>query len=105
MRTIHLYPFRFSYSSYTFQPSSFFMVYNPPCFYKNILRGRIMKLHEYQSKTIFSKYGIPIPKGRVAATAQEARQVAEELGSRVVIKAQVLVGGRGKSGGIMWAKT
>ena len=49
-----------------------------------------MKLHEYQSKTIFSKYGISIPKGRVAATAQEARQVAEELGGRVVIKAQVL---------------
>ncbi|MBP8048135.1 MAG: acetate--CoA ligase family protein, partial [Anaerolineales bacterium] len=54
-----------------------------------------MKLHEYQSKTIFSKYGIPIPKGRVAATAQEARQIAEELGGRVVIKSQVLVGGRG----------
>jgi len=63
-----------------------------------------MKLHEYQSKTIFSKYGIPIPKGRVAATAQEARQVAEELGGRVVIKAQVLVGGRGKAGGVKLAK-
>ena len=63
-----------------------------------------MKLHEYQSKTIFSKYGIPIPKGRVAATAQEAKQIAEELGSRVVIKAQVLVGGRGKAGGVKLAK-
>jgi succinyl-CoA synthetase beta subunit len=63
-----------------------------------------MKLHEYQSKTIFSKYGIPIPKGRVAATAQEARQIAEELGGRVVIKAQVLVGGRGKAGGVKVAK-
>ncbi len=63
-----------------------------------------MKLHEYQSKTIFSKYGIPIPKGRVAATAQEAKQVAEELGGRVVIKAQVLVGGRGKAGGVKLAK-
>jgi succinyl-CoA synthetase beta subunit len=63
-----------------------------------------MKLHEYQSKTIFSKYGIPIPKGRVAATAQEAKQVAEELGSRVVVKAQVLVGGRGKAGGVKLAK-
>ena len=59
-----------------------------------------MKLHEYQSKTIFSKYGIPIPKGRVAATAQEAKQIAEELGGRVVIKSQVLVGGRGKAGGV-----
>ncbi|UCH58982.1 MAG: ADP-forming succinate--CoA ligase subunit beta [Anaerolineales bacterium] len=64
-----------------------------------------MKLHEYQSKQIFSKYGIPIPKGKVAATAQEAKLIAEELGSRVVIKSQVLVGGRGKAGGIMLAKT
>lgn len=50
-----------------------------------------MKLHEYQSKQIFSKYGIPIPKGRVATTATEARQIAEELGGRVVVKSQVLV--------------
>ncbi|MDX9993055.1 MAG: ADP-forming succinate--CoA ligase subunit beta [Anaerolineales bacterium] len=63
-----------------------------------------MKLHEYQSKQIFSKYGIPIPKGRVAATAVEAKHIAEELGGRVVIKAQVLVGGRGKAGGIKLAK-
>jgi succinyl-CoA synthetase beta subunit len=64
-----------------------------------------MKLHEYQSKQIFAKYGIPIPKGRVAATATEARQIAEELGGHVVIKAQVLVGGRGKAGGIRVAKS
>jgi succinyl-CoA synthetase beta subunit len=64
-----------------------------------------MKLHEYQSKQIFAKYGIPIPKGRVAATADEAKQIAKELGSRVVIKSQVLVGGRGKAGGIRLAKT
>jgi len=63
-----------------------------------------MKLHEYQSKTIFAKYGVPIPKGRVAATALEARHIAEELGGRVVIKSQVLVGGRGKAGGIKVAK-
>ena len=63
-----------------------------------------MKLHEYQSKTIFSKYGIPIPKGRVATTAQEAKHIAEELGGRVVIKSQVLVGGRGKAGGVKVAK-
>ena len=62
-----------------------------------------MKLHEYQSKQIFAKYGVPIPRGRVAATAAEARQIAEELGGRVVIKAQVLVGGRGKAGGIKLA--
>jgi succinyl-CoA synthetase beta subunit len=64
-----------------------------------------MKLHEYQSKQIFSKFNIPIPKGRVAATATEARQIAEELGGRVVIKSQVLVGGRGKAGGIRVAKS
>jgi succinyl-CoA synthetase beta subunit len=63
-----------------------------------------MKLHEYQSKQIFSRYGIPIPKGRVAATASEARQIAEELGGRVVIKSQVLVGGRGKAGGVKLAR-
>ncbi len=63
-----------------------------------------MKLQEYQSKQIFARYGIPIPRGRVAATAGEAKQIAEELGSRIVIKAQVLVGGRGKAGGIRLAK-
>ncbi len=62
-----------------------------------------MKLHEYQSKQIFSQYGIPIPRGRVAATGSEAKGVAQELGGRVVVKAQVLVGGRGKAGGIRLA--
>ncbi len=62
-----------------------------------------MKLHEYQSKQLFSKYGIPIPKGQVAATASEARHIATELGGRVVIKSQVLVGGRGKAGGVKLA--
>ena len=59
-----------------------------------------MKLHEYQSKKIFSEYGVPIPQGRIAATSDEARTIAEELGGRVVVKSQVLVGGRGKAGGI-----
>ncbi len=63
-----------------------------------------MKLHEYQSKHIFSRYGIPIPKGRVASTSGEARAIAEELSGRVVVKSQVLVGGRGKAGGIRLAK-
>jgi succinyl-CoA synthetase beta subunit len=63
-----------------------------------------MKLHEYQSKQIFSKYGIPIPRGRVATTAAEAKTIAEELGGRVVVKSQVLVGGRGKAGGVKLAK-
>ncbi len=64
-----------------------------------------MKLHEYQAKQIFARYGIPIPKGRVAATAAEARQIAEELGGRAVIKSQVLVGGRGKAGGVRVVKS
>lgn len=64
-----------------------------------------MKLHEYQSKQIFAKYGIPIPKGNVAATSDEVKQIAKELGGRVVVKSQVLVGGRGKAGGIRLAKS
>ncbi len=64
-----------------------------------------MKLHEYQSKILFSKFNVPIPRGRVVSTANEAKQIAEELGGRVVIKAQVLVGGRGKAGGIRLAKS
>ncbi len=64
-----------------------------------------MKLHEYQSKLIFASNGVPIPKGRVAGTAVEAKQIAEELGGRVVVKSQVLVGGRGKAGGIRLAKS
>ncbi len=64
-----------------------------------------MKLHEYQSKRIFAEYGIPIPKGNIATTAAEARQIAKQLGGSVVIKSQVLVGGRGKAGGVKLAKT
>jgi succinyl-CoA synthetase beta subunit len=63
-----------------------------------------MKLHEYQSKLIFARHGIAIPKGRVASTAAEAKAIAEELGGRVVVKSQVLVGGRGKAGGVKLAK-
>ncbi len=64
-----------------------------------------MKLHEYQSKAVFSKFGIPIPKGHVASSPEEARQIAKELGTRVVVKAQVLVGGRGKAGGVKVANS
>ncbi|MFC2031199.1 ADP-forming succinate--CoA ligase subunit beta [Chloroflexota bacterium] len=62
-----------------------------------------MKLHEYQSKRIFEQYGVPIPRGDVASTPQQARQIAARLGKRVVVKSQVLVGGRGKAGGIRLA--
>ncbi len=64
-----------------------------------------MNLHEYQSKQIFARYGIPVPRGRIAVNSDEAKQIAEELGGRVVVKSQVLVGGRGKAGGIRLAKS
>ncbi|MDQ4077036.1 MAG: ADP-forming succinate--CoA ligase subunit beta [Chloroflexota bacterium] len=64
-----------------------------------------MKLHEYQSKRLFGEFGIPIPQGEVATTPEEARQIAERIGKPVVVKAQVLVGGRGKAGGVKLAKT
>ena len=64
-----------------------------------------MKLQEHQSKHIFARYGVPVPEGGVAATPQEAREIAERLGKPVVVKAQVLVGGRGKAGGIKLAET
>lgn len=64
-----------------------------------------MKLHEYQSKNIFADHGIPIPPGRVAASATEVKSIAAELGTRVVVKSQVLVGGRGKAGGVRVAES
>ncbi len=63
-----------------------------------------MKLHEYQSKSLFAQHGIPIPKGEAATTPEDARRIARELGGRVVVKAQVLVGGRGQAGGIRLAR-
>lgn len=64
-----------------------------------------MKLQEYQAKRIFGQYGIPVPQGDVAATPGEARAIAERIGGPVVVKSQVLVGGRGKAGGIKLART
>lgn len=64
-----------------------------------------MRLHEYQSKEIFTAYNIPIPRGKLASTPEEAKLIAEELNSAVVLKAQVLVGGRGKAGGIRLVRT
>ncbi len=59
-----------------------------------------MKIHEYQAKEIFARYGVPVPRGHVASTAEEARSVAAGLGGEVVVKAQIHAGGRGKGGGI-----
>ncbi|MGC9049397.1 ADP-forming succinate--CoA ligase subunit beta [Pyrobaculum sp.] len=64
-----------------------------------------MKLHEYEAKELFSKYGVRIPPGRVATTPEEVRRIASELGLPVVLKAQVVVAGRGKAGGIKTANT
>lgn len=65
-----------------------------------------MNLHEYQAKSLFAEYGIPIPKGSVAHSAAEARTAAGELGGEVwVVKAQVHAGGRGKAGGVKVVKS
>ena len=64
-----------------------------------------MNIHEYQAKEIFRKYGIPIPPGEVATTAQEAEAIARKFGGTVVVKAQVHAGGRGKAGGVKLART
>jgi len=59
-----------------------------------------MKLHEYQSKNLLSQYDVPVPGGDVASNRDEARRIAELYGGKVVVKAQVLMGGRGKAGGV-----
>lgn len=64
-----------------------------------------MKIHEYQAKDIFKKYNVPVPSSKIAVTPAEVLSIAEELGGRVVVKAQVHVGGRGKAGGIKLAKS
>ena len=63
-----------------------------------------MKIHEYQAKRILARYGVPVPRGDVAATPAEARAVAESIGPRAVLKAQIHAGGRGKGGGIKVAQ-
>ena len=64
-----------------------------------------MKLHEYQAKELLARYGVPVPSGKVARTADEAAAAAEELGGKVVVKSQVHAGGRGKAGGIKLANS
>ena len=62
-----------------------------------------MKIHEYQAKGVLRRYNVPVPRGEVAFTADEARRVAGTLGGRVVVKAQIHAGGRGKGGGVKLA--
>jgi succinyl-CoA synthetase beta subunit len=63
-------------------------------------QGGRLKIHEYQAKALLAQYGIPVPKGNVACTSTEAKKIATEIGGKVIIKAQIYAGGRGKAGGI-----
>jgi succinyl-CoA synthetase beta subunit len=63
-----------------------------------------MKIHEYQAKGILAKYGVPVPRGEVAFTVEEAEATAKKLGGSVVVKAQIHAGGRGKGGGVKVGK-
>src|SRR5690242_1946385 len=62
-----------------------------------------MKIHEYQAKEILKKFGVPVPRGEVADKPDEAADIAARLGGRVVVKAQIHAGGRGKGGGVKLA--
>jgi succinyl-CoA synthetase beta subunit len=64
-----------------------------------------MKLHEYQARDLLARYDVPVTGGGVATTPGEARRIAEQIGGKVVVKAQVFVGGRGKAGGVKLANT
>lgn len=85
-------------------PPSRLPLLRPPCCCGGG-REAALKIHEYQAKEILARYGVPVPGGEVASTADEAGAAAERLGGRVVVKAQVHVGGRGKAGGIKLANT
>jgi succinyl-CoA synthetase beta subunit len=63
-----------------------------------------MKIHEYQAKAILAKYDVPVPRGEVAYTIEEAEAAAKKIGGSVVVKAQIHAGGRGKGGGVKVAK-
>jgi succinyl-CoA synthetase beta subunit len=64
-----------------------------------------MKIHEFQAKEILARYGVPVSAGQVTSSPAEARDIAKGIGRPVVVKAQVLVGGRGKAGGVKYAAT
>jgi succinyl-CoA synthetase beta subunit len=64
-----------------------------------------MKIHEFQAKKILKKYDVPIPKGGVAKSAARAKKIAEQLGGKIVVKAQIHAGGRGKGGGVKVVST
>src|SRR5690349_5793369 len=66
-------------------------------------RSNPMKIHEYQAKALLAKYGVPVPRGEVAETVDQAVEAARKLGGKVVVKAQIHAGGRGKGGGVKLA--
>jgi succinyl-CoA synthetase beta subunit len=68
-------------------------------------RDPAMKIHEYQGKAILAKYDVPVPRGEVAYTVEEAEAAAKKIGGSVVVKAQIHAGGRGKGGGVKIAKS
>ncbi len=78
---------------------------SPPADWRPGRLARALDLHEFQGKELFRRFGIPVSEGRLAASSDEARAAAEDLGGPVVVKAQVLTGGRGKAGGIKLAET
>src|SRR3984957_7125858 len=63
-----------------------------------------MKIHEYQAKALLARYAVPVPRGEVAHTVDEAEAAAQKIGGSVVVKAQIHAGGRGKGGGVKIAK-
>ena len=64
-----------------------------------------MKIHEYQARELFQKYNIPVPRGYLCNTPEEVKKAAEAIGNQVVVKAQILVAGRGKAGGVKAASS
>jgi succinyl-CoA synthetase beta subunit len=66
--------------------------------------NHVMKIHEYQAKTLLARYGVPVPRGEAAMSAEEAEAAAKRIGGSVVVKAQIHAGGRGKGGGVKIAK-
>src|ERR1700694_4095657 len=63
-----------------------------------------MKIHEYQAKALLAQQGVPVPRGEVVRTAEEAEAAARKIGGSVVVKAQIHAGGRGKGGGVKVAR-
>jgi succinyl-CoA synthetase beta subunit len=71
---------------------------------RNLRRRILLKIHEYQAKSLLAKYGVPVPRGEVAFNPEEVETIAKQLGGAVVVKAQIHAGGRGKGGGVKVAK-